>query len=422
MLQFLPSVFTEGLLNPNEYCYTMPPDLIGALTTGISLATAICLLWILYHGLCVFPKFHQSINFQILSKSAFGQWILAQGKVIQGDKSGNSLNLTGSNIDVSQGKDDEMEFVKTKTALEEKLQRLLIQEKIFKDIRSSFDPEKFFQTAVNQIGEAFKVDRCLVHIYLESPTPHIPLVAEYKRPEITEPWVIDVPVIGNPHVVRILSQDAAIVCHDVDKEPLLKDSLHLCHQVGLKSMVGVRTSYQGKPNGMIGIHQYHYPRQWLDEEISLLEAVAGQLGIAIAQANLLTMERQRRIELDWHNKQLSEEIRIRQYTEEALRKSEQRWQLVLNGNNDGIYDWDITTGYAFLSTRIKTMLGYEDSDLINHVDTWRNLLHPEDFQRVIASQKAYLEKKSPQYLVEYRLRCKDGNYKWILARGQALWD
>ncbi|HBW90250.1 MAG TPA: histidine kinase, partial [Cyanobacteria bacterium UBA11149] len=291
-----------------------------------------------------------------------------------------------------------------------------------KDIRSSFDPEKFFQTAVNQIGEAFKVDRCLVHIYLESPTPHIPLVAEYKRPEITEPWVIDVPVIGNPHAVRILSQDAAIVCHDVDKEPLLKGALHLCHQVGLKSMVGVRTSYQGKPNGMIGIHQYHYPRQWLDEEISLLEAVAGQLGIAIAQANLLTMERQRRIELDWHNKQLSEEIRIRQYTEEALRKSEQRWQLVLNGNNDGIYDWDITTGYAFLSTRIKTMLGYEDSDLINHVDTWRNLLHPEDFQRVIASQKAYLEKKSPQYLVEYRLRCKDGNYKWILARGQALWD
>ncbi|HBR73340.1 MAG TPA: hypothetical protein DEA78_06360, partial [Cyanobacteria bacterium UBA11159] len=267
MLQFLPSVFTEGLLNPNEYCYTMPPDLIGALTTGISLATAICLLWILYHGLCVFPKFHQSINFQILSKSAFGQWILAQGKVIKGDKSGNLLNLTGSNIDVSQGKDDAMEFVKTKTALEEKLQRLLIQEKIFKDIRSSFDPEKFFQTAVNQIGEAFKVDRCLVHIYLESPTPHIPLVAEYKRPEITEPWVIDVPVIGNPHVVRILSQDAAIVCHDVDKEPLLKDSLHLCHQVGLKSMVGVRTSYQGKPNGMIGIHQYHYPRQWLDEEI-----------------------------------------------------------------------------------------------------------------------------------------------------------
>ena len=422
MLQFLPSFFPQGFFSPNEYCYTRQPELIGAFTVGISLSTAILLVWIVYQSLYLVYKYQKGIDFRNLSKSGFWPWILSPAKVIEWDKSGNPLNLIETNIDVKEGKEAAMEMMATKTALEDKLQRILLQDRITQEIRSSINPEQFFQTAVNQIGEAFKVDRCLVHIYVESPTPHIPLVAEYKRPGIEAPWVIDIPVIGNPHAVRLLSQDSAIVCDDVDKEPLLKGALSLCHQVGLKSLLGVRTSYQGKPNGVIGVHQYHHARHWRDEEISLLEAVAAQLGIAIAQANLLNREKQRRIELDWHNQQLTEEISIRQHTEEALRKSEERWQLVLAGNNDGIYDWNIITGYAFLSSRLKEMLGYEDYELRNHVDTWHNLLHPEDFQQVIKSQEAYLNKQSPEYLIEYRLRCKDGSYKWILARGQAQWD
>ncbi len=471
MLQFLPSFFPEGFLNPSGYCYTLKPELIalhivsdfliafayysipitllyflqkprdlafnwifllfGAFTIACG-TTHIMEIWTIFYpyywvsgflkALTAGISLCAAIELWILGKSRYWQWILSQTKVIEWDKSGNLLHLTGTNIDVSKSKEAQMEIMTTKIALEDKLQRILLQERITQEIRSSLKPEQFFQIAVNQIGEAFNVDRCLVHIYVESPTPHIPLMAEYKRPGIEAPWVIDIPVIGNPHVVRLLSQDSAIACDDVEKEPLLKGALSLCQQVGLKSMMGVRTSYQGKPNGVIGVHQYHHPRHWRDEEISLLEAVAAQLGIAIAQANLLARERQRRIELDWHNQQLTEEIRIRQHTEEALRKSEERWQLVLEGNNDGIYDWNIKTGEVFLSSRLKEMLGYQDYELRNHVDTWHNLLHPEDFKQVIKSQEAYLNKQSPEYLVEYRLRCKDGSYKWILARGQAQWD
>ena len=471
MLQVLPSFFPEGFLNPSGYCYSMKPELIALHIVSDSLiafayysipitllyflqkqrdlpfnwifllfgvftiacgTTHIMEIWTLWHpsdwiygflkALTAGISLCTAIALWILGKSGYWQWILSEFTIIKWDKSGNLLHLMGTNIDISKPKEAEMEMMTTKIALEDQLQRSLLQERITQEIRSSLKPEQFFQIAVNQIGEAFNVDRCLVHIYVESPTPHIPLMAEYKRPGIETPWVMDIPVIGNPHAVRILSQDSAIACDDVEKEPLLKGALSLYHQVGLKSLLGVRTSYQGKPNGIIGIHQYHHQRHWRDEEISLLEAVAAQLGIAIAQANLLARERERRIELDWHNQQLTEEIRIRQHTEEALRKSEERWQLVLEGNNDGIYDWNIKTGEAFLSSRLKEMLGYQDYELRNHVDTWHNLLHPEDFKQVIKSQEAYLNKQSPEYLVEYRLRCKDGSYKWILARGQAQWD
>jgi PAS domain S-box-containing protein len=116
------------------------------------------------------------------------------------------------------------------------------------------------------------------------------------------------------------------------------------------------------------------------------------------------------------------DITERKRMEEALRFSEERWQLAVRGNNDGIYDWNINTGEAFLSTQLTQMLGYENHELIHHFSTWRNLLHPDDVERVMDILQAYLDRKLEQYVVEYRLRCKNGSYKWILARGQAQWD
>ncbi|MEM1367082.1 MAG: PAS domain-containing protein [Cyanobacteria bacterium P01_H01_bin.15] len=105
-----------------------------------------------------------------------------------------------------------------------------------------------------------------------------------------------------------------------------------------------------------------------------------------------------------------------------LRRSEERWQLVLRGNNDGIWDWNIETDEAFLSARWKEMLGYAEHEFPNNQTAWRERIHPEDRDWVLATLEDHLAGNTENCDAEYRLRAKDGSYRWVHSRGQALWD
>jgi PAS domain S-box-containing protein len=105
-----------------------------------------------------------------------------------------------------------------------------------------------------------------------------------------------------------------------------------------------------------------------------------------------------------------------------LLSSQERWELALRGNNDGIWDWNAKTNEVFFSTRWKTMLGYEEHEITNHLDEWKKRVHPDDLGFVLQAIQDHLAGKTPFYVTEHRLLCKDGSYKWILDRGQALWD
>lgn len=108
--------------------------------------------------------------------------------------------------------------------------------------------------------------------------------------------------------------------------------------------------------------------------------------------------------------------------EADLRESEQRWQLALRGNNDGIWDWNVRTNEVFFSPRWKEMLGFQDEEIANHLDEWAKRVHPDDLGWVTQVIQDHFAKKTPFYISEHRVLCKDGSYKWILDRGQALWD
>ncbi|HWI40174.1 MAG TPA: PAS domain-containing protein, partial [Verrucomicrobiae bacterium] len=119
---------------------------------------------------------------------------------------------------------------------------------------------------------------------------------------------------------------------------------------------------------------------------------------------------------------LQDEVAERRRTEEALRCSEERYALAVLGANDGIWDRDLITGEVYFSPRWKSMLGYLDHELDNHVEEWRRRIHPEDLERVTGHMESYLNACVPTYELEYRLRHRDGSYRWILTRGACFRD
>ncbi|MEG4394564.1 response regulator [Microcoleus sp. BROC3] len=239
-------------------------------------------------------------------------------------------------FDISDRKQAEIEMTGAKAALERQVQRELLIAKITQEIRSSLQPEQIFQIAATQIGLAFGVNRCLIHTYVTTPQVDIPLAAEYREPECESIRNVPIPIWGNPHVVQMMIQDLAIASNNVYSDPLLQAVQPICHKVGLKSMLAIRTSYQGRANGAICLHQCDRYREWTCDEIDLLEAVAAQVGIAIAQAKLIDREKNRLVQLDRQNKLLQAEIRTRICAEQALQESEAELRAIFAAMTDTV--------------------------------------------------------------------------------------
>lgn len=107
---------------------------------------------------------------------------------------------------------------------------------------------------------------------------------------------------------------------------------------------------------------------------------------------------------------------------QLLQRQEERWQLLLKGTGDGIFEWNIATGEVMITGHSLIPLGYSHTQSTDHIAFWKTVIHPEDYARVSTITKAYLNRQRPRYDLELRLRCQDGSYKYFLARGQATWD
>jgi len=103
-----------------------------------------------------------------------------------------------------------------------------------------------------------------------------------------------------------------------------------------------------------------------------------------------------------------------------LRVSEERWKFALENSGDGLWDWNITTDNVFFSDKWKAVIGYEPDEIANNFQEWVDRVHPEDLDGCFEELNKHFRSETEIYSKEFRMLCKDGTYKWILARGKVI--
>lgn len=116
------------------------------------------------------------------------------------------------------------------------------------------------------------------------------------------------------------------------------------------------------------------------------------------------------------------DVTTSEVAERARRESEARLSLAITAANIGLWDWQPKGNVAYLSPLLKSHIGYADDEIPNSADIWRDFVHPDDLAEVLAKSRAARHAPWPRYEHEYRLRHKDGSYRWIQATGLMLRD
>lgn len=117
---------------------------------------------------------------------------------------------------------------------------------------------------------------------------------------------------------------------------------------------------------------------------------------------------------------LIREVAERNEAEAALRQSEEQLRLVLEGAEQGFWDWDIALGKVERNQRWAEMLGYTYQEISQTTQQWTDFIHPDDRERAWQSINDVLEGRSASHKAEYRMLHKDGSIRWILDQASIM--
>lgn len=160
----------------------------------------------------------------------------------------------------------------------------------------------------------------------------------------------------------------------------------------------------GKLWGGLSLSDMEVERRWSISEKSLLLSLANSVGAAIEREQL----------------ELELEEKVRQRTVE-LEDSQMRFQLAIEGTQNGIWDWQPKKNEIFWSENMYKNLGYQPGELTDIINGFYDLVHPDDRAEANKRFVAYLEERIP-YEMEFRLKKKNGDYHWFKSTCKALWD
>lgn len=261
-------------------------------------------------------------------------------------------------------------------------------------IRDLLTPEAIMETMVTEVRDLLNCDRVLVYRFdptwlgtfiVESVIPGCePLLhRQYKDPCFNEKYVL------------AYQQGRVSSIADVNHDP----SIQPCHRKVLQQF-GVRANLvvpivQGQVLwGLLVAHQCSGPRTWQTFESDLLQQLAVQAGLALAQSQLI----------------------------QALRVSEERYALAVAGASDGLWDWEILKNHVYFAPRWQSLLGYDKGEIGHDISEWLDRIHPADRPHVDEQIADHLAGLTDHFESEHRIYVANGHCRWFLCRGLAVRD
>jgi PAS domain S-box-containing protein len=169
---------------------------------------------------------------------------------------------------------------------------------------------------------------------------------------------------------------------------------------GLAAVLAIPLSVAGQTIGALIIYSLH-PDGFGPKESEILEQLAADLSYGIGALRALEEHRQ---------------------TQEKLNKSVEQLKLAVAASDTGLWDWDLRTNEVCYSLEWKRQLGYAEDELSNNMEEWRSRIHPDDIERIEMKLNEFLADPSSGYANEFRLRHRDGTYRWILSHGIFIRD
>lgn len=322
------------------------------------------------------------IKYRVILPNGNIRWIASKGTVFRNDI-GVAVRISGIDIDITKCKEAE-------SALEIRAHQQAVIAELTQQALAGTDLQTLMNSCVMLVAQNLKVEYCQV----------LELLPDGERLLLRAGVGWQPGLLGKASVSNDITSQAGYTMFA--QEPVIVSNLKqetrfngpaLLHDHDVVGGISVVIHGQESPFGVIGAHTTKQ-RVFSKDDVYFLQAIANVLATAI--------ERQR--------------------FENALKISEQLWQLAVRSTNDGIWDWNRKTGEVFFSQRLQEMLGYNNGEITENINEWFSRIHPEQVESVQQAIADHCAQKTPFFIHEHQIRCHDGSYKWILARGQAVWD
>lgn len=310
--------------------------------------------------------------------------------------------------------------------LERQHERHYLLSEIIIKIRQSLDINEILKTAVTEVKQSLQVDRVLVFKLESKGMGTVVQEAVHDRQTATLGFDLFDPCLVN--CIEQYRQGRISAIEDIDRAGIEPCHVEFLKQFGVKANLVVPILQQDTLWGLLIAHQCDRPRRWTEGETEFLRPVAAQIGIAVAQSQLLhELEQQleaRTIELLAANRQLQREIEERHRAERSLRESEERFRTLVDNIPGAVYRclFDRYLTALFLSDAILDISGYASADFIhNQVLTFISIIHADDVERVMQEIRDAVVERRP-YQIVYRVVGRDRRIRWVVDDGQGIFS